>query len=323
MNNFTNDMDDLLIRYLADEVSGTELQQVKHWIAASAENRVHFEQLRRIWEGSAELAPVVQVDEEQAWQRFQQRVHPPAKVVPINRTAVSRKVAASILLVVGAALTGYLFIFKPASTPKTLAVVTTTLVRADTLPDGSVATLNKYSSISYPSKFKGTTRPVKLEGEAFFKVTPDKEKPFIIKVNEVEVKVVGTAFNVKSSSGNTEIIVESGIVQVISGGKLVELKAGERVMVAKDSVENKVVSDDKLYNYYVSRTFICDNTPLWKLVDKLNEAYESKIIISDPRLRKLPLNVTFNEESLDMILKVVSQTLLVQVSKEDGQIIIH
>ena len=316
-------MDDLLIRYLANEATGTEQAQVRHWLAASPENRQQFDQLRRIWEGSAELAPVAVVDEDLAWQRFQQRIQPPGKLVQYKTTSGLWRVAAGIILVLGAALTGYLFIFKPAAPVQTLAVVTTNLVKADTLPDGSVATLNKHSSLTYPEKFKGNTRPVKLEGEAFFSITPDKEKPFIINVNDVEVKVLGTSFNVKSSGGSTEIIVETGVVQVIRDGKVRQLTAGERILVSKDSVAEKTSSDDKLYNYYVSRTFICDNTPLWKLVDKLNEAYDTNIVIGEQRLRKLPLNVTFNEESLDVILGIISQTLLVQVSKEDGQIIIH
>ncbi|RYY59640.1 MAG: DUF4974 domain-containing protein [Chitinophagaceae bacterium] len=323
MNQFENDMDDLLIRYLANEATGTEQAQVRHWLDASPANKSHFDQLRRIWEGTAELAPVTAIDENIAWQRFQQRIQPTARVAPYKQRSGMWRVAAGIILVLGAAFAGYLFIFKPASRVQTLAVVTTNLVKADTLPDGSVATLNKHSSITYPEKFKGKTRPVKLEGEAFFKITPDKEKPFIINVNDVEVKVLGTSFNVKSSGGTTEIIVETGVVQVIRNGKIQQLTAGERILVNKDSVTEKMTSNDKLYNYYVSRTFICDNTPLWKLVDKLNEAYDTRIVIGEQRLRKLPLNVTFNEESLDVILQVISQTLLVRVSKEDGQIIIH
>jgi transmembrane sensor len=316
-------MDDLLIRYLANEATATEQVQVRHWISASGDNRSHFEQLRRIWDGSAELAPVVPLDEEEAWQRFQQRVQPAAKVVPMKKKSMWWRVAAAAVLVAGVAFASYLFVFDKEDVQQTLAVVTTNFVEADTLPDGSVATLNKHSSISYPKKFKGKTRPVRLQGEAFFHITPDKEKPFIINVNDVEVKVVGTSFNVRSTGGHTEIIVETGIVQVMRAGKTVELKAGERIVVGHDSTVTKETSNDKLYNYYVSRTFICDNTPLWKLVDKLNEAYDAHIVIGSTRLRKLPLNVTFNEESLDVILQIISQTLGVQVSKEDGQVIIH
>ena len=91
------------------------------------------------------------------------------------------------------------------------------------MPDGSVITVNKNSTLSYPSEFKGKTREVALNGEAFFKVTPNKEKPFIIHVNDVTVRVVGTSFNIRSEKGKTEVIVETGIVQVTKNKRTVSL----------------------------------------------------------------------------------------------------
>src|SRR6185295_8602769 len=76
-------------------------------------------------------------------------------------------------------------------------------VLVDTLSDGSVITLNKRSTITYPSKFKGNTRAIALKGEAFFNVAPDQKKPFIISVNDEQETVVGTSFNIKSENGNT------------------------------------------------------------------------------------------------------------------------
>jgi ferric-dicitrate binding protein FerR (iron transport regulator) len=86
-------------------------------------------------------------------------------------------------------------------------------------------------------------------------------------VNEVLVTVVGTSFNIKSENGNTEIVVETGIVRVTRSGKTVELIAGEKIiMSANGSNATKEKVSDKLYNYYRSKEFVCDDTPLWKLV---------------------------------------------------------
>ena len=105
---------------------------------------------------------------------------------------------------------------------------------------------------------------------------------------------------------------------------MVELKAGEKTSLSQaDTVAAKQVSDDKLYNYYVSKTFVCDNTPLWKLVEKLNEAYGTNIRIEREELRKLPLTVTFDEESLDTILDIISQTLMIKISRNDNEIILR
>ena len=198
-------------------------------------------------------------------------------------------------------------------------------VLIDTLPDGSVITLNKRSTVTYPSKFKGDTRAIALKGEAFFNVAPDKKKPFIISVNDVQVTVVGTSFNIKSENGNTEVVVETGIVQVTRSGKTVELNAGEKiVMPANDSIASKEEVSDKLYNYYRSKEFVCDETPLWKLVQVLNEAYDAKIIIGRKELNDMRLTTTFNNESLEKVLEVIHLTLdITVIKKEDGQIILQ
>jgi len=78
-----------------------------------------------------------------------------------------------------------------------------------------------------------------------------------------------------------------------------------------------------LYNYYISRTFVCDNTPLWKLVEKLNEAYGANIRIGREELRKLPLNVTFADESLDVILTIIGQTLMIKITKGHNEIVLQ
>jgi transmembrane sensor len=194
----------------------------------------------------------------------------------------------------------------------------------DILPDGSVVTVNKGSSISYPSKFKGKTRQVALKGEAFFNVTPNKEKPFIISINDVQITVVGTSFNVKNINGNTEVVVETGIVRVTKDGKTVEVSAHEKLSTgAKDSVMVKEESKDQLYKYYRTKEFVCDDTPLWKLVQVINEAYNSHVVIGSPALKDMTITTTFNNESLEQVLNVISITFNIKVVKQGDTIILQ
>jgi transmembrane sensor len=257
------------------------------------------------------------VDENKAWQRFQARINP----VPLKRKSFGWiRMAAALIIVAGIGLLVYL---TGNQAPKELSLLAQHTVLNDTLPDGSVVTINKGSAISYPEKFKGTTREVKLKGEAFFHVTPNKEQPFIVSVNDVQVTVVGTSFNIKTINGNTEVIVESGIVRVTRAGKTIELHANEKLMVAaNDATLNKQPVDDHLYNYYRTKQFVCEDTPLWKLVELLNEAYDTKIVIADPALRNLPLTTTFNNESLDQVLNIISITFNIDVSKEGDTILL-
>jgi ferric-dicitrate binding protein FerR (iron transport regulator) len=191
----------------------------------------------------------------------------------------------------------------------------------DTLSDGSIVTINKGSSISYNPKFKGDTRQVALKGEAFFNVTPNRKKPFVITVDDVRITVVGTTFNVKNSNGSTEVVVETGVVRVTRGEETIELKANERVAVnAQVPVLSKEEVSDKLYNYYRTKEFVCDDTPLWKLVEVVNEAYAAKIVIGDPAIRNLTITTTFDNESLEQVLNVIKETFNITVIKEGDTI---
>ncbi|HEV8505909.1 MAG TPA: FecR domain-containing protein [Chitinophagaceae bacterium] len=287
---------------------------MRQWLTDDA-NLAYYTQLKKIWDDSRQLALTSTVDENRAWQKFQQKIYP----VRGRRTGFGwMRVAASVAITVAIGILGY-WIFNDRT--KEMTIVAQKTVLNDTLPDGSVVTVNKGSSISYSSQFKGETRRVSLKGEAFFNVTPNKKKPFVISVNDVQITVVGTSFNVKTISGNTEVIVETGIVKVTRAGKTVELKANEETIAgAKDSLLTKEKVSDQLYKYYRTKEFVCDDTPLWKLVEVINEAYNSHIVIGNPALRNMSITTTFNNESLDQVLHVISLTLNITIIKEGDTI---
>jgi len=325
LENYADDiMDDLLVKYLAEEATPPEQEMVEVWIKASDDNKKYFHHFQLIWDESQKLASRSAVDENRAWQRFQRKVKNSETAGSALKGFGWWRVAAVIVIIAGIAWIVSSLLETGSSEPPIVNIISTNEVKKDTLPDGSFATLNKNSTLTYPAAFKGKTRKVQLKGEAFFNVSPNKQKPFIIDVNDVQVKVVGTSFNVRNVNGGTEIIVATGVVQVSKADTTFELKAGQRILFEKaDTTARVVASDDKLYNYYVSRVFECDNTPLWKLVEKLNEAYNVTIRIKRDELKKLPLNVTFNDESLDVILEIISQTLMLKVSRTQNEIILE
>jgi ferric-dicitrate binding protein FerR (iron transport regulator) len=327
MNTDLHDInDELLVKFLLGEASQAESNSISQWIAASADNEKYFNDFKLIWDNSLELAATSTVDENAAWQRFQQMIaekegSAKAPVVSINKKNQWLGVAAIVFVLITGAIS--YFIWQANKPAAQINVASTNTSLNDTLPDGSMVTLNKNTKISYADNFKGKTRNIKLQGEAFFKVANDKDKPFIVNVNDVTITVLGTSFNVKNTNGEIEVIVESGLVRVEHAGKKVELKRNERALISSnDTALQKESSTDKLYNYYSSRQFVCDNTPLWKLVEKLNEAYGANITIENPSLKSLPITTTFNDESLDTILKIISETLNVKVEKGGNNIIL-
>ena len=113
------------------------------------------------------------------------------------------------------------------------------------LPDGSVVRLNSSSSLTYDKNFGKNVREVNLTGEAFFDVTKDSSHPFIIHTNVIDIKVLGTAFNVKSYPNDalTETSLIRGKVEVTVKNRAQEkiyLEPNEKLVVANDnSMMNK------------------------------------------------------------------------------------
>jgi ferric-dicitrate binding protein FerR (iron transport regulator) len=107
------------------------------------------------------------------------------------------------------------------------------------LPDGTTVWLNAGSKLYYENDFTGTTREVRLEGEAFFDVVKQPDRPFIVHTSGIDIKVLGTAFNVKSypEDKTVETTLYRGSVRVFrhedSEKKAIQLKPNEKLILAK------------------------------------------------------------------------------------------
>lgn len=302
-------IDDLIAKYMAGEASETERLQAEQWINASDKNRKHFDDHKLIWHESERMHLDRNINEDAAWLRLQSRINlvhggrqekktRSLKLQPI-------RVAASILLV---SLIGYL-VYNRVYNNHLINKMSGKMVLTENLADGSVVMLNSNSQLSYPEHFTGNQRLVRLKGEAFFKVAPNKTKPFIISVRNATISVVGTSFDIKDRNGVTEVIVATGIVKVKANQKEIQLYPGEKVEITETNTELiKKQNKGSLYNYYITGALVCDQTPLYQLVDKLNEIYPAHVEISNAKLRALPVTVTFKGQSLNEILRVIAET---------------
>jgi transmembrane sensor len=315
-------IEDLLVKQMLGEATDAEMAEVEEWLKESEANRRHYAQFQKIWADSKKLAVNSTVNENEAWERFQHRTRSAEISTPRTIELAPCKtnwmrVAAILVVLLGA---GWMITQTMMNKEQVYASADATMVQE--LPDGTVVTLNKNSTLAYSDA--GKTREVKLTGEAFFDVTPNKNKPFIITADDARIKVVGTSFNVKSSAAKTEVIVETGIVEVSKKQNTVKLLPKEKATVLQsDAVPLKEKVADVLYNYYRTKELVCDNTPLWRLVDVLNDAYNANIVIADARLKDMPITTTFKNESLDNILAVVSGTLHIKVEKNGKDIILR
>jgi transmembrane sensor len=309
--------DDLLVKYLLDEASATERQQVEAWLQDDPSHQQYYQHFKLILQKS-ELNNSDTTQDHEALARLNERMQQEG-LLSNRKPFFSWTRAVAAILILGVS-TWFAYTLINQEAPA-IQVQTTTNTLQQELADGSIVTLNKNSALS--TQFTTNERLVNLKGEAFFKVSANAKKPFVIKVDGLTVKVIGTSFNVKSRNEHIVVIVESGIVKVSKANQSVELRKGEKVeLIGPNASLTKEKNNSSLYNYYYSHEIVCQQTRLDELVPILNEKFDTKITITRPALQELPINTTFKEETLDQILDVIAKTHGLQVIYSGNQILL-
>ncbi|SFQ33283.1 FecR family protein [Flavobacterium akiainvivens] len=171
------------------------------------------------------------------------------------------------------------------------------------LPDGSVVVLNANSSLTYPEKFNDT-RNVTLTGEGYFKIHRDTLKPFIVAANDVNVRVLGTSFNIDAyKETDTKVSVLTGKVRVsYADGKKIDLVKNEQVAcnAAHDFVFTQ--SDNNNGIAWTQNTIVLEHKTLLETAQILENWYDATIDFEDNSLKGLTISGKFKDEKLDSIL---------------------
>jgi len=237
----------------------------------------------------------------------------------------SWKVAASLLFLISVAAV-WLYLF-PGSQMVEVTALNQNMEYL--LPDGSVINLYKGSTIKYSKSFKDKDfRKVSLQGDAWFKVQRDTTHPFIVAGNDVMVKVLGTTFNVNTLAGNDKVSVElaSGKIALYFKGKESEelfLNPGEGALIntAEQSMQ-KNVTDDPNSMAWVTGTIIFNNTNFDQVIKTLEKVYQKKIEPVDNGVLNCSLTATFEHQSLEQVMSVISTTLDLQMTEKNNTIFI-
>lgn len=308
-------MDDLLVKYLLHETSIPERTQVETWLRESDRHQQYYDQFRTIWQQSQPSVGPLVPDEQIAWERFQQRIQK-TSIRPISRFRGWLR-AAIVLLLLGIGWQTYLWMI-PA---ELLSVQSGNQSQSITLPDGSSVTLNRHSSLRYDKTFR--SRRVRLAGEAFFSVQRDPSRPFIVEVNAMTVRVLGTSFNVKQTDTQTEVVVKTGHVEVRRQPYRIDLRPQEKAIVPADERKpEKLKIHDDLDTYYHTKTFVCRQTPLRTLVQTLNEAYGTQVRLARPELEALLITTTLPQLPLERVLEIIAHTLQLKIERQGNQFLL-
>lgn len=184
-----------------------------------------------------------------------------------------------------------------------------------TLPDGSTVKLNAGSYLSFRTPFRPDAREVTLVGEAYFEVTKDLAKPFIVKTKSVETTVLGTAFNVSAYEDDdlVNVALVTGMVKVniIHPLQKIEkiLNPLEMMIFSKEHEKVTVKNFDvEQVTGWKDQVIYFEKESLPKVVDILEKWYGVEIIISNPKGRKWNYTGKFKGKSLEHVLLRMSYT---------------
>lgn len=237
--------------------------------------------------------------------------------------------AATLLLVVMFSFMGFFFTRQKPEVILTEYKSRQNEVKEFVLSDGTKVWLNNSSVLITSQPFLDNIREVLLIGEGYFEVAHDVEKPFIIKTPALSTKVLGTHVNVRAYQGNKNIEVSlyEGKVELYDTEKpncAIEMKPGEKtifsvkdrnVFIRSIKHEKEAVWRDGIIRFY--------DDDMYTIAQKLENKFDTRIIIANDEIGKLRYTGNFEKESLDQILKLLSEAQKFSLIKTDNGIIIR
>lgn len=361
-----NDLWFLMARSLSGESTTIEEEQLQLLLAGNMALQQQYDLMKRMWRAAnKQYRKDMDEAEKQNISRILQLAKTeviPTEEIPVIQVSGRRKyfyaissVAAVLLLIIAG------WVYYSPGTASVALVKTQNLVAENgsrtrtILPDGSTVWLNAGSHISFNEDFSGKTREVTLDGEAYFDVIKQPQRPFIVHVAGYDIRVLGTAFNVKSykTDKTLETTLIRGLVQVTKQGKEQQrpilLHANEKLIVDKfaantseklpdsdeavanrpanefkitplnaTSKENEIIETAWVYNRLEFR-----GDSFKELAGKLERWYNIKIVFEDEDVQRLNFNGSFENETAEQALIALKTATPFNYSIEGKEIYIR
>lgn len=187
------------------------------------------------------------------------------------------------------------------------------------LADGSRVWLNSETEFRYPVNFTGNCRKVYLKGEAYFEVAKDTEKPFVVSTaGEVDVRVLGTHFNVASYQDDEEVVttLAEGSVEVASGEEAVRIRPNEQILFNKNShTFSRRQVDATVYSAWKDGKFIFEDQTLEQIMKQLQRWYEMDVFYASDSVRNYRFSGDLKKyDDFGKIVKMIEEVAGLQIS---------
>jgi len=313
----------LIESQLKGQLSEAEAQTLQQWRAENKSHELIYRQLEKIWQESGSILQETGYDEEQAWNKVDQRL-----TQHRNRGTI-RMITR---LAMAACIIGLLFIagwlLYQKRHPSLELAKANQMNMSVTLPDGSQVVLRKGATLSYPKSFNSNIREVTLTGEAWFEVQHDKVHPFRIQTTRATMEVVGTSFTINTNDKEDELVVTTGKVLFTNKADTAArqiIYPNQSCALTNKGFEVKTQIDP---NFLSWKTGIIkfDNTPINQVATVLSNYYNLNIQ-PDSQLLKLPVIPTvtakFNQQPIDSVLTEIKLLANISNRKQNDTILFY
>ncbi|WP_455592724.1 FecR family protein [Bacteroides sp.] len=323
---------DLIITGLKGTGTADDDRKLMDWLADSNNQEV-FEELRQVWQKVQAKVSDYTPDNNYYWKELSKRMKAGKEKQQASKTKILslshlRRYAAVACVLLIASFSLCIYIGIELGHPEMSGQKYTNLGGKSvvSLPDGTQVWLHNRTSLAYNTDFKSTERQVNVTGEAYFDVTHDKKKPFIVQTDGMKIVVHGTKFNVESfpDSEQTFVSLIEGSVSLetnvekrflVPGETATFNKKSHSLRIAKGDVEfSRSWADDQIVFKEKSLGYVCRFLAKW---------YNVKIELAPELTDKYMYTFTLRNETLEEILRLMSRINPIEYRfDEDNQLII-
>lgn len=316
-------IDTLIIDWLSGSIAEDDARALKTWLNESEKHQMYFNGMKELWDSSVVADPVLTFNHERAYSLFIKRIRErtaSVQAVGPERKKISmwRRIASVAVVMIPLVVFSYYMSLYFKSQVEDTAPLLSELVcprgsmTQMVLPDGTKVWLNSDSRLLYNDRFGKDNRELELQGEAFLDVTRNERLPLVVKVNDLDIKVLGTKFNVNAYSGEEEIkvsLLEGSVGMKVDGkNDFTVLKPMETgiYQVASHQIEVKPGLDGSIIAW-MENQLIFTGEPFDKIARILERRFNVTIRIHTDELKRRSFGGDFGEgESIEKILKVMA-----------------
>ncbi|WP_039054244.1 FecR family protein [Sphingobacterium sp. T2] len=324
-----NQIKNLLSKLNSNTISPSELETLKTYFTDPTASKVLLEEFKTDFEHIQQH--INQYPEytnaENTRQRLLNSIHPHKSAVRSHKNIIALVACLIVLLMT----TYYLFQYRSENKNIEEWITVTTphgIRKKVTLPDSTTVLLNGNSTLTYPQWQPKNFRIVKIQGEGFFDVKPDKQRPFFVIAPQYTTKVVGTSFNINTDI-NANIEVRSGVVQSyvieahisekelinhfvnrtestllhIIESRAIELKAGDIAYLDENKNWLKQKHDQLLW---INNELVYFNEPLKNVIKSAHRNFGDSIVI-DKSLEDVKITITFKGKTKEQVIYTLGE----------------